>query len=94
VNLVQLGFGWMLVSDASGSDLGGEYRAHGLDKQVYTFWELETPQRSENRLKSGRNRSRSTKCIWQNQLSIGPYPSGFGWFDKCYSLQGTQSKFE
>ena len=45
----------MLVSDASGSDLGGEYRAHGLDKQVYTFWELETPQRSERfeSLKSG-----------------------------------------
>ena len=37
VNLVQICFGWMLVSDASGSDLGGEYRAHGLDKQVYTF---------------------------------------------------------
>ena len=33
----KFGFGWMLVSDASGSDLGGEYRAHGLDKQVYTF---------------------------------------------------------
>ena len=28
-------FGWRLLSDASGSDLGGEFRAHGLDKQVH-----------------------------------------------------------